>query len=82
MNRYPFDVQKCNGTLEPKKNSDFFVKLVPKYLNYLGPTDIMKYQLEKNISFIQTDNVKIEYCKVTSSNKSRLEAHAVFFDCL
>ena len=60
MNRYPFDVQNCNGTLEPKKNSDFFVKLVPKYLNYHGPTDLMKYQLEKNISFIQTDNVKIK----------------------
>ena len=59
MNRYPFDVQKCDGTLEPMKNSDFFVKLVPKYLNYHGPTDLMKYQLETNISFIQTDNVKI-----------------------
>ena len=61
MNRYPFDVQKCDGTLEPMKNSDFFVKLVPKYLNYHGPTDLMKYQLETNISFIQTDNVKIKY---------------------
>ena len=61
MNLYPFDVQKCDGTLEPKKNSDFFVTLVPKYLNYHGPTDLMKYQLEKNISFIQTDNVKIQY---------------------
>ena len=61
MNRYPFDIQKCNGTLEPKKNSDFFVKLVPKYLSYNGPTDLMKYQLETNISFTQTDNVKIKY---------------------
>ena len=60
MNRYPFDVQKCNGTLEPKKNSDFFVKLVPKYLSYNGPTDLMKYQLATNISFILTDNVKIQ----------------------
>ena len=61
MNHYPFDVQKCNGTLEPKKNSDFFVRLVPKYLKYHGPMDLMKYQLETNISFTQTDNVKIKY---------------------
>ena len=61
MNHYPFDIQECNGTLEPKTNSDFFVKLVPKYLNYLGPTDLMKYQLEKNVSFIQIDNVKFQY---------------------
>ena len=68
MNRYPFDVQKCNGTLEPKKNSDFFVKLVEKDLNYpvLG-TDLMKYQL-KNVSFIKTDNVKIQYIQSTMYN--------------
>ena len=60
MNLYPFDVQKCNGTLEPQTNIDFFVKLVPKHLNYVGPANLMKYQLEKNISFSQTDNVNIQ----------------------
>ena len=63
MNHYPFDIQECNGTLEPKTNSDFFVKLVPKYLNYLGPTDLMKYQLEKNVSFVKSDNVSIFFYK-------------------
>ena len=61
MNRYPFDVQKCNGTLEPKKNSDFFVKLVPKYLNYIGPKDLMKYQINKNPTFVPADHVIIQY---------------------
>ena len=59
MNHYPFDIQECNGTLEPKTNSDFFVKLVPKYLNYLGPVDLMKYQLEKNVSFVKSNNASI-----------------------
>ena len=64
MNHYPFDIQVCNGTLEPKTNSDFFVKLVPKYLNYLGPTDLMKYQLEKNVSFVKSDNVSDSFMNV------------------
>ena len=64
MNHYPFDIQECNGTLEPKTNSDFFVKLVPKYLNYLGPTDLMKYQLEKNVSFVKSDNVSDSFINV------------------
>ena len=57
MNRYPFDIQECNGTIEPKTNSDFFVKLVPKFLDYLGPTDLMKYHMNENATFIKTDNV-------------------------
>ena len=64
MNHYPFDIQECNGTLEPKTNSDFFVKLVPKYLNYLGPVDLMKYQLEKNVSFVKSDNVSYYFINV------------------
>ena len=57
MTHYPFDIQECNGTLEPKANSEFFVKLVPKYLNYIGPQDLLKYQMDKNPTFIETDNV-------------------------
>ena len=57
MNRYPFDIQECNGTLEPKTNSDFFVKLVPKFLDYLGPTDLMKYHMKENATFMKTNNV-------------------------
>ena len=68
MNHYPFDIQVCNGTLEPKTNSGFFVKLVPKYLNYLGPTDLMKYQLEKNVSFVKSDNVSDSFINVLLQN--------------
>ena len=66
MNRYPFDIQECNGTLEPKTNSDFFVKLVPKFLDYLGPTDLMKYHMKENATFIKTNNVSnlFSYSKI------------------
>ena len=69
MNRYPFDIQECNGTLEPKTNSDFFVKLVPKFLDYLGPTDLMKYHMKGNATFIKTDNVSnlLSYSKTQSN---------------
>ena len=50
--------------LSPKQTAIFFVKLVPKYLNYLGPTDLMKYQLEKNVSFVKSDNVSDSFINV------------------
>ena len=52
MIRYPFDSQTCRGSLFPKGNSEFFVDIVPGNITYTGPTNLMKYVLEKNVSFI------------------------------
>ena len=54
MAKYPFDIQKCGGVLE---SSDPFVRLVTKNLTYLGPVDLMRYQLIENTTYIETDKV-------------------------
>ena len=52
MIKYPFDTQRCNGTLAPKTNSKYFVKLMPDKITYLGPIDLMKYIIDQNVSWI------------------------------
>ena len=59
MDNYPFDIQDCNGTIEPIKNEKFFVKLIPTSISYDGPTDLMKYVLREKVSLSSRENVKI-----------------------
>ena len=54
MAKYPFDIQKCKGTLQIQ---DPFVTLVTKNLTYLGPEDLMRYKLIENITFSKNDKV-------------------------
>ena len=56
MATYPFDTQECAGTIEIE---DLLVKLVPQTLDYIGPKDLMKYNLIGNAIFIQTSKVNI-----------------------
>ena len=56
MTNYPFDIQNCKGTLEI---DDSFVRLVPHFLDYVGPKDLLKYQLVGNVTFIETNKVNI-----------------------
>ena len=57
MTNYPFDIQDCKGTLEI---DDSFVRLVPHFLDYVGPKDLLKYQLVGNVTFIETNKVFIQ----------------------
>ena len=57
MKYYPFDKQICNGTLEPKSNSIHFVNLVPKSVIYTGTSDLMKYVIHTNATFLPKEKV-------------------------
>ena len=59
MKHYPFDIQECHGMLEPSTSRNFLVKLVGKNLTYNGPSDLKNYVLIGNISYIETNEVKI-----------------------
>ena len=43
MGNYPFDIQECSATIGIETESEFFVRLVARDLNYAGPEDLMKY---------------------------------------
>ena len=54
---YPFDTQKCNGIIETKTNSKYFIELVPTLLDYHGRLDMMKYVIHQNVSWIKVMNI-------------------------
>ena len=61
MKHYPFDIQECHGTIAPRTNRDFLVKLLGKELIYNGPRDLKNYVLIGNITYTQTNEVKPKF---------------------
>lgn len=59
MARYPFDIQKCNGTIEPTVKSGFFVELVGQEFIYSGPPELMEYIIT-NYSLIEGENIHFQ----------------------
>ena len=44
MDLYPFDIQKCFASFEPKANSEYFLEIIPIGRPiYKGPASIMNY---------------------------------------
>ena len=44
MDYYPFDVQKCFASFEPKANSEYFLEILPIGIpTYNGPNSVMNY---------------------------------------
>ena len=55
MERYPFDIQKCRGIIEPNSKESLYVQLVGESLAYEGPTVINQYSV---ISFTLVEGVR------------------------